>query len=870
MNDANAKVRHTSVFRNGLLLVLFSMAPQAALIALAFWAAGTNISPLQDAKNAFQYSITMNQAASAQMAAGGYHCLAVGLGRDTDRAQAERYKELAIESIKQLESGPYQEKGKLKFNVDFKKEVEQRFAEIFAISNESDYNATLGQHDRLKALKKYAIKALARANMYQRGMGQQLEELATALKECSATVSRLIVFIVIGLILNFVAAFALFSRFSSGIVSRLTKLVENASFLASRKSPPFPVEGRDEIAFLNVVFEKVAEELQAANQFKNSLLSMVAHDICSPLAAVNLSLSIVKNGSSDSVSEKSKELLSSACMQVDSLVQYAREILNIQRLAGDVAESPASEQAMSNEFQNLQELSRLNLVDLSALSQTGFESLKGYRPSLVKKSLRLFFAPLLLSSAVLAFILAGNFQLLKILDQERVQANLALDNNEIIKSSTLAYNYFLNYMMYGSEKTKHLALLNRSREIEFTDKLESAKESVGQPVFDAAILQLKNIQKREQGQFDTMKAGELIEGATPGLPIIKVFVKIMRSIADKQAVLYEITACQKQIFIRTSNAELQSREWLYTVAAGGIISTLMLAVFVSYAFASNVAGRLKTVTTNAERLTAHVSLQDCLKGNDEICFLDSVIHQTHNALQNNLQQRVLLMESVANDLRIPLCDIEKSLTSVKEQSGSLLSAICSKHLDSSRSNIERIERLIDDLLIVENLESGRIELCPTKFLVFRALQKASESISSLAAKRKVQLTIQPTDLEVEADFDRIVQVLVNYTTNAINHSPEQSEILLRACLIDGQPERAACVKLSVEDNGPGLPVEMRDKVFERFFQTADSQTKKSGYGLGLAICKMIAEAHGGSVGVGESDSGGCAFYITVAIQRENT
>ena len=247
-----AKVRHESVFRNGLMLVLLSMTPQVALITIAFWAAGTNVSALQETKNSFQYSIIMNQATSAQMTAGGYHCLAVALGRKKDQALAERYRELALDSLKQLEKGPYQQKGKLKFYSDFKKEVEQRFAEIFAISSPSDYTATLNQHYSLKSLKKYAITALARANMYQSGMRQQLESLATALKECSSAVFQVTACIAIGLITNFAAAFALFSRFSSGIVSRLTKLVENASFLSSRKSPPFPVEGHDEIAFLNV------------------------------------------------------------------------------------------------------------------------------------------------------------------------------------------------------------------------------------------------------------------------------------------------------------------------------------------------------------------------------------------------------------------------------------------------------------------------------------------------------------------------------------------------------------------------------------------------------------------------------------------
>jgi signal transduction histidine kinase len=94
-------------------------------------------------------------------------------------------------------------------------------------------------------------------------------------------------------------------------------------------------------------------------------------------------------------------------------------------------------------------------------------------------------------------------------------------------------------------------------------------------------------------------------------------------------------------------------------------------------------------------------------------------------------------------------------------------------------------------------------------------------------------------------------------TNAINHSPQSSSVSIRSS------QELQSIVVEVADQGPGLPEEMLTRVFERYFQTPDSKTKKKGYGLGLAICKMIAESHSGSVGVKNLPEGGCCFYITV-------
>jgi signal transduction histidine kinase len=124
-----------------------------------------------------------------------------------------------------------------------------------------------------------------------------------------------------------------------------------------------------------------------------------------------------------------------------------------------------------------------------------------------------------------------------------------------------------------------------------------------------------------------------------------------------------------------------------------------------------------------------------------------------------------------------------------------------------------------------------------------------------------------SEVSLHADPARCQQVLINYLSNAIKFSPKQSQIEI-SDQIDPSNKKMLCIL--VRDQGPGVTAEQRQRLFERFYQTKSGK-QSQGFGLGLAICKLIVETHGGQVGVESEPGKGSIFWFTLplgAMKRE--
>jgi signal transduction histidine kinase len=164
---------------------------------------------------------------------------------------------------------------------------------------------------------------------------------------------------------------------------------------------------------------------------------------------------------------------------------------------------------------------------------------------------------------------------------------------------------------------------------------------------------------------------------------------------------------------------------------------------------------------------------------------------------------------------------------------------------------------IQDLLDVAQLDAGGIRIAPEPAQVAELVEDAMTMLRPLAADREQRLDVELEDglPPVRVDRTRFVQVLSNLVGNAIKFTPDGGAITVRARADNGD------VRLEVEDNGPGIPPETADAVFERFWQGDASDPR--GAGLGLAIAKRIVEAHGGRIGFTSPPAGGTTFYFTL-------
>ncbi|MCC5637073.1 PAS domain-containing protein [Nostoc sp. CHAB 5844] len=227
-------------------------------------------------------------------------------------------------------------------------------------------------------------------------------------------------------------------------------------------------------------------------------------------------------------------------------------------------------------------------------------------------------------------------------------------------------------------------------------------------------------------------------------------------------------------------------------------------------------------------------------------------------LQKIEQMKSEFIGIVSHELRTPLTSIRASL-------GLLQAGVYDKKPDKSKRMIEiaaiesdRLVRLVNDILDLERLESGRAVLEKTTCNATDLIQQAVAGVQAIAKQQNITFDICTSDAQVWADADAIIQTLTNLLGNAIKFSPADATITLT---VQQQPD---CVLFGISDRGRGIPAEKLEAIFGRFQQVDASDSRvKGGTGLGLAICRSIIEQHGGKIWAESTVSVGSTFFFTL-------
>jgi signal transduction histidine kinase len=213
---------------------------------------------------------------------------------------------------------------------------------------------------------------------------------------------------------------------------------------------------------------------------------------------------------------------------------------------------------------------------------------------------------------------------------------------------------------------------------------------------------------------------------------------------------------------------------------------------------------------------------------------------------------------VSHELRTPLTSIRGSLGLLASGAVGVLSDEVVEVVAIAERNAVRLMALINDILDLERLETGKIELRFEQVAVESILRRAMESLATFGQKHGVTVEAPEVSSTIWADADRIVQVLVNLLSNAVKFSLPGGIVTI------GVASRENWVELRVTDHGRGVPEAHRRAIFERFRQVEASDSReKEGAGLGLAICKSIIEQHGGAIGLDSEEGGGSSFWFRV-------
>jgi signal transduction histidine kinase/DNA-binding response OmpR family regulator/CHASE3 domain sensor protein len=215
---------------------------------------------------------------------------------------------------------------------------------------------------------------------------------------------------------------------------------------------------------------------------------------------------------------------------------------------------------------------------------------------------------------------------------------------------------------------------------------------------------------------------------------------------------------------------------------------------------------------------------------------------------------------VSHELRTPLTSIRGSLGLLAAGMLGNVTDKAQRMLQIAISNTDRLVRLINDILDIERLESGKIALDRQAVDAEHLLQQAVETMRGMSDKNNVQVELLPVSEQIFGDPDRILQTLTNLISNAIKFSPEGGSVVVSAT------SDRTHMQFSVEDHGRGIPEDKIGAIFERFQQVdASDSREKGGTGLGLAICRTIVQQHGGRIWVRSHLGKGSTFSFTIPL-----
>ncbi|MBD2517841.1 response regulator [Nostoc sp. FACHB-973] len=232
---------------------------------------------------------------------------------------------------------------------------------------------------------------------------------------------------------------------------------------------------------------------------------------------------------------------------------------------------------------------------------------------------------------------------------------------------------------------------------------------------------------------------------------------------------------------------------------------------------------------------------------------------------------------VSHELRTPLTSTMGALDLLGSGQLGTLTPQGQKVLSIATTNTERLIRLVNDILDLERMKSGKIFMRQAKCNVADLLITATEAMQAMADKLQVQLILNPLTIELWADADRLLQTLTNLLSNAIKFSEPGDRVWIGAILseyktVESQENQHSLtsspnyVLITIQDEGRGIPEDKLQIIFERFQQVDASDSRnKGGTGLGLAICRNIVQQHNGKIWVQSILGEGSTFYVLLPL-----
>lgn len=303
---------------------------------------------------------------------------------------------------------------------------------------------------------------------------------------------------------------------------------------------------------------------------------------------------------------------------------------------------------------------------------------------------------------------------------------------------------------------------------------------------------------------------------------------------------------------------VKARESLRIAIVFAVFFNLVLVAAFAVMLNKNTLIRLAILSQNMKAFSRGESALVRLRGNDELSELDQSFNSMAMELKRLDELRKSMQAMVSHDLRSPLTSMGLRVELMLGDLDERVPPATARNLKLLGSEIERLRRLANTLLDIDKIQDGslKVELIPV--LCKDIVEVSVEAVFAQSKRREIEIKCElPENSAFLCDKDRTIQVLVNFLSNAVKFAPKKSVITIALREVGEK-----CWKVSVSDQGPGIPEDKRDRLFNKFSQLDQpAEIKKEGSGLGLYICKLLIEVQGGKVGFEPGQSGGSSFYF---------
>jgi two-component system OmpR family sensor kinase len=300
----------------------------------------------------------------------------------------------------------------------------------------------------------------------------------------------------------------------------------------------------------------------------------------------------------------------------------------------------------------------------------------------------------------------------------------------------------------------------------------------------------------------------------------------------------------------------QTRELLIFILAGGGIVVIIIAALVGWMTAGTALRPIEELTESALQITRTDDLSKRIpvlgSPQDEVGKLILAFNETLERLENLFETQRRFLADVSHELRTPLTAIRGNVDLIKR-----MGEADPISLDAISSEVDRMTRMVRDLLVLVQAETGRLPLAQDVVELDTLLLEVFQQAKVLADGRFDIKLGQEDQASVRGDRDRLKQVLLNLVANALDHTPDGGKVILGlSCVGD-------YARLTVTDSGPGIPKEDLPHIFERFYRVETSRKRKDsgGAGLGLSIAYWITKSHNGRLEVASEVGKGTTFSV---------